>query len=597
MLKRFKKIFKEWDKYKSHLVWLYNIGKGYKRYMIGFLFINLFSMVISLVSSVSGKYVVDAATGFETKFFMKYILIMLATSVVSILFSAVAGMFSSYVNERFSFSVKAAMYDRVQRSVWYKLSKYHSGDLLSRLTSDIDTVASSIISLAPNLIVTTLQLIIVLTILLIYDPVLAVIGLIVGPLGMVSAILYRKRYSEYQKKLRETQSEYYSFFQESLSNIGVIKTFQLEEENNNRFRKIRSMRMNLVVKSSFLSTIMSSVMRVLYSIGYIVAFSWCAYRLSEATTYINAEGIEVATYTYGTMTLFLTLVGQIQGSIRALGSVIPSMYSLVVCAKRIREITEMEHEEYSDNKPIPKSVSLRVKHVDFSYENKKILKDLNFDIPANKYIGIVGSSGAGKTTFIRLLLSLVTPDSGTLEYIDEKGNTEKISTSSRRFISYVPQGNTLMSGTVRSNLLTGNSEATEEQIWEALEMADAAEFVRNHPMKLDIEISEKAGGLSEGQAQRISIARALLRNKPVLILDEATSALDEETEKTIFRRITEKNDKTCFIITHRKSMLKYCDMIMKIDNNGNATLKNNESKGKNKQKKYKVKKLNFFLKF
>ena len=583
MSKRFKRIFdiiKAWDNNKTHLLWLYNVGKGYKRYMIGFLFINLFSMVISLLSSIAGKYVVDAATGFQSDFFVKYIVIMLATSVISILFSALSGIFSNYVNEKFAFSVRADMYDRVQRSIWYKLTKYHSGDMLSRLTSDIDTVASSIISLVPNLIVTALQLAIVLTILLIYDSTLAVIGLIVGPIGLASSVIYRKRYSEYQKKLRETQSEYYSFFQESLSNIAVIKTFQLEDENNFKFREIRNKRLNLVVRSSVLSSIMSSVMKVLYSVGYIVAFSWCAYRLSEATTYINSAGVEVATYTYGTMTLFLTLVGQVQGSIRSLGSVIPNMYSLIISAKRIREITEIEDENYSEKDTTPTSVSLKVDHVDFTYENNTILHDLCFDIPAGKYVGIIGTSGAGKTTFIRLLLSLVTPDSGTLEYADECNNTEIASPASRRFISYVPQGNTLLSGTVRSNLLAGNKKATEDQMWEALKSADAADFVKSHPLQLDMEISEKAGGLSEGQAQRISIARALIRNKPVLILDEATSALDESTETAIFERITQKRDRTCFIITHRRSMLKYCDMIMEIDNFGNATLKENKSKFK-----------------
>ena len=190
----------------------------------------------------------------------------------------------------------------------------------------------------------------------------------------------------------------------------------------------------------------------------------------------------------------------------------------------------------------------------------------------------MGSSGAGKTTFIRLLLSLITPDSGSLEYIDENNVSETVCPASRRFISYVPQGNTLLSGTVRSNLLTGNKDATEEQMWNALEMAGADEFVRNHPLQLDCVISEKAGGLSEGQAQRISIARALLRDKPVLILDEATSALDEATEALIFRRITQKTDKTCFIITHRRSMLQYCDLIMEIDKNGSCRLKENPDK-------------------
>ena len=578
MFGRMKKIFqllKNWDENKAHLIWLYNIGRGYKRYMWGFLFINLFSMVISLASSIAGKYVVDAATGYQSAFFTKYIIIMLSTSVVSILFSAASSMFSSYVHEKFAFSIKADMYDRVQRSIWHKLSKYHSGDLLSRLTSDIDTIASSIISLVPNLIVTGLQLMIVVVILLIYDPTLAMVGLVVGPIGLAAGLLYRKRYTQYQSKLRESQSAYYAFFQESLANIGVVKTFQLEDANNRHFQSIRDERMHLVMKSSVFGSIMSSVMRLVYSIGYIVAFSWCAYRLSTATTYINATGMDVATYTYGTMTLFLTLVGQVQGSIRSLGSVLPGLYSMLICAKRIREVTEIEAEAYDENREMPQKVSLRVDHVNFAYERRKVLNDLHFEIPAHKFVGIVGASGAGKTTFIRLLLSLIKPDSGTLEYIDENGSSEIVSPSSRRFISYVPQGNTLLSGTIRSNLLAGSKHATEAQMWQALETAGVAEFVREHPQGLDYVISEKARGLSEGQAQRISIARALLRDKPVLILDEATSALDETTETMILERLTKERNKTCFIITHRRSMLKYCDMVIEIGKNGEAVLKEN----------------------
>ncbi len=564
-----------WRNNKPHLQWAYRIGCGYKRYILFFLFINLCSMLISLASSVAGKYLVDAATGFQTDIYVKYIVIMLLTSIAAIGLSVVSNIFSGYVSERFSFSVKAEMYDRVQRSSWYKLSHFHTGDLLSRLTADIDNIASNIINLLPNIIVTSLQLMIVLGILIAVDPVLALIGLVIGPLGMISAVLCQKKFTAYQQKLRETQSEYYSFFQETLANIGVIKTFQLEDENNTRFHQIRQKRMPLVIESAKLNSLMSSLMRLVYSIGYVVAFSWCAYRLSTATTYVDASGMVVATYTYGTMTLFLTLVSQLQGSIRALGHVVPTIFSMLVSIKRVREITEIEDEEYSETGSMPKTVALQADHVTFSYEEKIVLNNLSFSIPAGTHVAIVGASGAGKTTFIRLLLSLVKADSGELFFLNENGETEIVGPSSRRFISYVPQGNSLLSGSIRTNLLTGKSDATDEEMWNVLKIVEAEQFVKAHPMGLDCVLSERAGGLSEGQAQRIAIARALLRNKPVLILDEATSALDEDTEACIFERITQNCDCTCFIITHRKSMLKYCDMILEIDKNGSATIKEN----------------------
>lgn len=523
-------------------------------------------MLISLASAIASRYVVDAATGFKSEKFFNYILIMLVTTIVSILISSFSTMFSSFVNEKFAFGIRAKMYDRVQRSSWQKLTKYHSADLLSRLSGDIDTISSSLISIVPNAVVTLIQLILIVVILIQYDPVLVLIGIIIGPVGLIATVLFRKKYASYQTKLRQSNSEYYAFMQETLSNSGVVKSFQLEDENNQRFQKIRDKRMKLIVRSARLNSIMSSLMRLVYSIGYVITFSWCAYNLTN-----NGVGV----YTYGTMTLFLVLVGQLQNSIKTLGSIVPQCYSLIVSAKRIREITELESEENENIDTMPKTICLKAQGVNFTYDGDEIpvLQDLTFDILPNSRVGIVGTSGAGKTTFIRLLLSLVKPDNGTLQYIDENGNAEEVSAASRRFISYVPQGNTLMSGSVRENLLSGRSDATDEEMWQALGIACAADFIRKTPKGLDTVLSEDAGGLSEGQAQRVAIARALLRNKPVLILDEATSALDEGTEAKIFERICAMNDRTCFIITHRSSMLKYCNTILEIGDDGKATVK------------------------
>ncbi len=580
MKRKIKKLFhnlKNWNENKELLKWIFAIGKDFKKYIFGFLAINMTTMIISLASAIAGRYVVDAATGFRSELFFRYILIMLGTTVVSIIISSLSSMFSNFVNEKFAFGIRAEMFDRVQRSAWDKVTKFHSGDMLARLSGDIETIATSIISMLPNIIVTGCQLILVLIILLSNDPALAIIGLIVGPIGLLASIILRKKYSTYQKKLRESQSEYYSFLQESFANIGVIKTFQLENKNNQIFQSFRNKRMRIVIKASAVGNIMSSLMRLVYSIGYVVTFSWCAYRLTTATTYIDSSGAEIASYTYGMMTLFLSLVSQLQNSIKSLGHIVPQTYSLLVSAKRVREITNLEQEVYDEIESIPVKVGLKVNNVCFSYnaEDRTILKNMSFEIPPDSRVGIVGTSGAGKTTFVRLLLSLVKPDKGTLEYIDENGKAEPVTPTSRRFISYIPQGNTLLSGTVRSNLLAGCSDASDEEMWNTLEIADAADFLKKTPNGLDTVLAESAVGLSEGQAQRISIARALLRKAPVLILDEATSALDEKTEARIFEQISSKKGCTCFIITHRRSMLKYCDLVLEINDDGYATLTQN----------------------
>lgn len=549
--------------------WILHQAQGIRGYIGVFLLINLISMVVSLASTIVGKYVVDAATGYRTEFFSRYILVMLATSVFSILFSAGAGLFSSYASEKFAFGLRARLFDRVQRSLWQQVSRFHSGDLLSRLTGDISAICSGILSITASVIVTCAQILIVLVILFRYDPYMALFGLIIGPAGLVAAIVYRKRYSRYQKELKQSESEYYAFFQEHLANLSVIKSFQLEDRNNDYFDDLRSRRLKLVMKSAGLSTAMSVIMRLIYSLGYVAAFTYCACRLSGAITLAH----ETLPYTYGTMTLFLSLMSQLQSSIRSLGNFIPQFYGMLVSARRLRAVTELEREDYAPGDGQPAQVGIRLEQVDFSYDTAPVLRGLDFCVQPGERIGVIGASGAGKTTLVRLLLNLVQPTQGRISYFAPDGWQEPVCPASRRLISYVPQGNTLLSGTVRENLLLCRPEATEEEMWQALELADAADFLRRSEQGLDTELSEKAGGLSEGQAQRIAIARALLRDRPVLIMDEATSALDEQTETRILSRVSAHCKSTCVIITHRRSMLQYCDRILEIGPDGSGTLR------------------------
>jgi ABC-type multidrug transport system fused ATPase/permease subunit len=225
----------------------------------------------------------------------------------------------------------------------------------------------------------------------------------------------------------------------------------------------------------------------------------------------------------------------------------------------------LDGEDYSPRAGDPDRVGLAIEDASFGYDGAPVLRELSVRVNPGERIGIVGTSGVGKTTFVRLAMAIVAPSAGTVRFFDENGWSENACPASRRFISYVPQGNTLISGTIRKNLLSGRADATEADMWRALEAADAAEFVRKLPDGLDAALGEHAGGLSEGQAQRVAIARALIRNRPLLILDEATSALDEKTEARVLENISRAMDATCLIVTHRRSMLKYCDKVLEID--------------------------------
>ena len=556
---RIKKLYGKRDIAYTSMVWLLSQAVPYKKQLLIKLAISSFSLGLSFVSTIAGKYIVDATTSGSLNWI--YITYMAGASLFTILFSAGTNIFSSYLNEKFEFGMRCDMFDQVQRSIWSELSKFHSGDIVTRLTTDISNISSGLISIIPATITLGIRLLISFCILLYFDPWLALFALIIAPIGAISALLYRRKYRYYQIRLRESESLYRSFMQENMSNLTVVKTFQQEEDNNTYLRQIRDDRMNLVMKSSKLSALMSSFMSFIYRSGYVFAFCWSAYRISRGQI------------TYGTMTVFLSLVSQVQGSFSSLGSIIPQIYRMLVSAKRITDIVDIADEDYADIENLPNQITVKIEDVTFAYDKVNILEHVNLTVKPGDIVGVVGPSGAGKTTLTRLLLSLVKPNEGRVEYIDETGNIETAQPASRRFISYVPQGNTLMSGTIEMNLRTGKKDASEEELWEVLRLADAEKFVRKTENGLGTQLSEKAGGLSEGQAQRIAIARALIRNKPLLILDEATSALDEDTEARILAAVTQNYGKTILIITHRRSMLQYCSHVIQVGEDGSVTMR------------------------
>ena len=555
-----KELYGKRDLAYASLFWLFSQAGPYTKQLLVKLGISTFTLAMGFAGTIVSKYIIDATTSGSLNW--TYVTYMILAAVFTILFSAVADIFDSYISEKFEFGMRCDMFNQIQTGVWNELSKYHSGDIVTRLTTDISTISSGLISIIPSAIIMGLRLLISFCILFYFDRWLAIFALFVAPIGAICALLYRKKYSYYYNKLRDTESSYRTFMQESLSNIAVIKTFQLEADNMNYMKNIRSERMSLVMSSSRLSALMSAFISLVYRTAYVVAFCWSAYRISTGQI------------TYGTMTVFLSLVSQVQGSISSLGSTIPELYRMLISARRITDIVDIQNEDYKDITSVPEQISVEIKDMTFAYDKKKnILEHLSLTVKPGDIVGIVGHSGAGKTTLIRLLLSLLKPDEGSVEYIDENGNRENAQPASRRFISYVPQGNTLLSGSIAQNLRMGKKNASEEELWEALRMADADTFVMKTEDGLDTKLTEKAGGLSEGQAQRIAIARALIRNKPQLILDEATSALDEDTESRILSRITKSYGKTIFIITHRRSMLRYCNRVIELSEDATATIR------------------------
>ena len=555
--------FRQPGKIKKYALWLWQVARPFWPSLLLMVGIDLFTTLIGFGSSFVSKNVVDTAS--QGQPFQRALVVMILLSALSIGIGAAVGILRTLINERFSFDIRTRVFDRILSADFLGLNRFHSGDLLTRLTSDADTIATSIASAIPSLAMIFARLLIAFVLLYRYSPVLALSALILAPAGLIVTLVTGRKLKKLSVEVKESEAAYRSFLQEHSANIAVVKTFCREEESKKRMAQLRNRALSAVKRRVRLSTLTGLLIRSVFSLGYFISFGYCVH------------GLYTGSLSYGTMTLFLSLFSQIQQPLIGLSHLIPQAIGVVASAGRVMEIEEIPADSRTGCTDTAEEISLRFSHVDFAYQEKTILRDVSFTAQPHELIGIMGASGVGKTTLIRLALSLVSPGSGQVDFC-YGGKEEPASADSRRHIAYVPQGNTLLSGTIRENLLFGNPEATEQEMWRALEDS-AASFVHDLPKGLDTPMGEKASGISEGQAQRIAIARALLRKAPVLVLDEATSALDAHAEEKILSMLTRPGREyapLCLIITHRRSMLPYFDQLIEIGENGEAAVTRQE---------------------
>lgn len=556
-MKKLTAFLRDWDNQSYYLKWMMSKTKPFIGPLMFIFLLNLLISVTGVGSTVITKYIIDGVTGSGPEYTTFGIIVLIILTAISIAISAVTGILTTYINERYAFSIRTKVYDNVLHGVWQKIISFHSGDIVTRLTSDIDRIANGISSIIPNIFFLLVRLIIAFCVLFYYDHFLALAALLLGPVGVLLSLVFSGKLKKYQEELNKTESEYRSFMQESVENISVVKTFEQEAACNEKLSYFRNRRLQIIIKRNKLNMAMNLCIRSVFNIGYLVAFCWSIYRLSTNSI------------TYGTMSIFLSLVAQVQEPIINLGTIIPQFITVLASTGRILEMDSINSEKREESiiKASEKNIGLRIQNVTFGYGRENVLENVNLDIKPNDIVGIVGYSGSGKTTLVRLILSLVyAKNDGKIIFYDDTGANEEVSAASRRFISYVPQGNTLISGSIADNLRAGNQHATEAEMWQALEIADSLSFVKELADGLYTIIGENAMGLSEGQAQRIAIARAIIKAAPILILDEATSALDVHTEEQVIKRMCESNLlHTCFIITHRRSMLNYCTRAFEIN--------------------------------
>ena len=552
-MNKLRKLWSDRGNQYQYAKWLAQYAKPYMGRITLMMCFNLIYTVVSLVMVTLTKRIIDNATEGNpfVALIVGYLLLTLGLQVVSV----ISTLMNAMLTERFSFGIRKQIYEKIIRSHWMDVKKYHTGDLMTRLTSDAGNVADGIIGTIPSIVQLIIELLLVFFTLFNYSPMLAFFALLVAPVAAVTSWWFGRKLKRLQVKVQESESAYRSFLQESLANLLIVKAFANEEYSTQKLTELRENRFQWVYKRTKMGLISSTAMSMSFQIGYIVAFAYGAVQIS------------LKTITYGTMSVFLTLVNRVQAPVMGLAQQIPKVVSILASAGRIMELQNIPVEEREKSPLEVVQVGVDVKDLTFGYTREKVLEDVSLSIAPGEFVAIIGESGIGKTTLIRIIMSFMSNIQGSVTFYNEKGETQKANAVTRNFIAYVPQGNTLFSGTVRENIRMGNLNATEEEMYQALKLAAAYDFVQELPKGIDTVIGERGHGLSEGQAQRIAIARAFVRKAPFLILDEATSALDEATEQAVIKGLQMLEPKpTCLVITHRKSILQYCDREIKIEN-------------------------------
>lgn len=552
-------------------LWVLRYAARYRWQILLYIVIGVASVAMGLGLSVASKFLIDAVVNHDSAAVLKSGAIVISAGLLQILFNFVIARISSLVGTKINNEIRGSIYEHIVLSDWESINKYHSGDLINRLEGDVNSLSGSIISFIPSIFTRFLQFFGCLGIVFYYDPVMAVLALMSAPFLISTSKISAKLIRKYNLESRKMNGKVLSFTEESMQNLQMIKAFDLTHRQRDMFHQLLDGYRTMKLEHDKFSLLMSSALSV---IGLVVSYScygWGVWRLWTGSI------------TYGTMVLFLQLSGKLTSSFSALASLAPSAISIATSAGRIMEVTDLPLEQDADRaqaeqmaqEASKEGISLRADHLSYMYADSQesVLKDISFWAKPGETIGIVGPSGEGKTTLLRLLLGLLSPTHGQLVMESDDGTRIHVSDSTRRFCSYVPQENTVFSGSIADNLRIVAPEADAAELIRVLELAEAWDFVSRLPDGIDTVIGERGVNFSEGQIQRISIARALLRKAPVLIMDEPTSALDGEAEERVFRNILTSNQKQTRIITsHRPSVLQYCTRVYRIDREGNLTI-------------------------
>lgn len=556
-----------WNRiFSDEVKWLYKIINKKKRYVGVLIFIQTLLSVCGVIYALLLRNVIDEATLQNTKGFFFYLAMIIGLVCFQIALRAVDRYLEEYLKSGVENACKDHLFQNLLKKDFESVNNVHSAEWMNRLTSDTVVCASGIVDILPKLIGLIVKLGCALAMILVLQPMFVWVLLPAGIVMLFFTYVFRKRLKKMHKEVQEKDGSLRVLLQEDISSLLVLKAFTAEEKSEqdaiNKMKEHQQVRLRRTSFSNVCNTGFSLGMNALYLIGGV---GYCGY------------GILAGTISYGTFTAMLQLISQIQSPFANLTGFMPKFYAMLASAERLMEVEKFENDCTETMKPLSEVQevyheafeAIRFDKASFTYQSIKgedkvsvALKDLSLEIKKKDYVALTGQSGCGKSTVLKLLMSLYTLDSGVCELVMKSG-TETMTAAWRRLFAYVPQGNHLLSGTIRELVTFANSEGLhqDDKIKEALEIACAGEFVEELEDGIETLLGEKGKGLSEGQMQRLAIARAIFSDRPILLLDEATSALDEETEQKVLENLKNMTDKTVLIVTHRPKALEICNKV------------------------------------
>ncbi|WP_274954887.1 ABC transporter ATP-binding protein [Anaerostipes butyraticus] len=539
--------------------WIFSYSKRYKGAILFYTILGIFSTSMGLVSSVASKYMIDIITGYQTSRLGTMIAITLGSAIFSLVFSNVINRVTTKLSIYINNDIQADIFDKIIDADWMKINQYSNGDVLNRFNGDVTTVSSNAISWLPTIIIAIYNFIATFVVIWHYDKIMSLLAFASAPVMLLMSKFLISKQREYGQKVREMSSDMMTFEVETFYNFDTIKSFGISGLYSQKMREWQAKFKDISLVYNMFSIKTGIFMSIMGMIVQYAAFGYCLFRLWTGDI------------SYGTMTLFLQQRSNLNSAFNNVVSIIPNFLNSSISAHRIRELVQLPKEVH-----IPDSSELdayaedgfevRMKDVNFSYvKGNRVITDSAFKAMPGEIVALVGPSGEGKTTMIRLILGLIRPESGKAFLEASNGKVVEMNADTRHLFAYVPQGNTILSGTIAENMRMVKEDATNEEIIEALKIGCAWDFVKDMPDTINSNIGERGRGFSEGQAQRIAISRAVLRDSPVLLLDEATSALDVTTERKVLKNIIKQRpNKTCIVTTHRPSVLNMCQRVYRV---------------------------------